>query len=227
MTVETKGCGFLSNRRPQILFERHIFHKRTNGKFDLAAPDLSNRIQGGYGATGQFQHDRLARAIVLDRKAALESTSWGLGQVMGFNATEVNFAGVEAMVTSMCESEDSQFGAMVAYIKNNGLSRFLQKSAWAEFAAHYNGADFKKNNYDTKLAHASARFTAGPLPDLRVRAAQLYLTYLKYNVGGVDGWFGQSTQKALLQFQKDKGIDLSGHLDEATFTVIEQSAMTS
>jgi hypothetical protein len=42
MTVETKGCGFLADRRPQILFERHVFRKRTNGRFDAAAPDLSN-----------------------------------------------------------------------------------------------------------------------------------------------------------------------------------------
>lgn len=26
LSVETKGFGFLSDRRPQILFERHIFH---------------------------------------------------------------------------------------------------------------------------------------------------------------------------------------------------------
>lgn len=227
MTVETKGCGFLSDRRPQILFERHVFHKRTDGKFDLDVPDLSNQTQGGYGATGAYQHERLARAIVLDRKAALESTSWGLGQVMGFNATEVGFADVEAMVIAMCESEDSQFESMVGYIKRNALARFLQQSDWTQFAAHYNGVDFKKNKYDAKLALASARFNAGPLPDLHIRAAQLYLSYLKYNAGGVDGWFGQNTQKALLQFQKDTGIGPSGYLDDATFAALEQAATVS
>lgn len=62
MTVETKGCGFLPDRRPQILFERHVFSKRTDGKFDATAPDLSNRTQGGYGASGAFQYGRLERA---------------------------------------------------------------------------------------------------------------------------------------------------------------------
>src|SRR6266567_3958005 len=81
MTVETKGCGFLTDRRPQILFERHVFRKRTNGEFDETAPDLSDPVAGGYGKAGAFQYDRLTRAIGLNRKAALESTSWGLGQI--------------------------------------------------------------------------------------------------------------------------------------------------
>src|SRR5436190_828385 len=29
LNVETHGYGFLADRRPLILFERHIFHKRT------------------------------------------------------------------------------------------------------------------------------------------------------------------------------------------------------
>ncbi len=66
MTVETKGCGFLPDRRPLILFERHWFRKLTGGKFDAAAPDLSNPVWGGYGASGAHQHERLERAIKLD-----------------------------------------------------------------------------------------------------------------------------------------------------------------
>ena len=34
LTVETRGFGFLENRRPQILFERHIFHRLTEGDLD-------------------------------------------------------------------------------------------------------------------------------------------------------------------------------------------------
>src|SRR5436305_5353027 len=86
LSVETSGCGFLDDRRPKILFERHVFSRETNGGFDASHPDLSNPTAGGYGAGGAAQYDRLQRAIVLDREAALLSTSWGLGQVMGYNA---------------------------------------------------------------------------------------------------------------------------------------------
>ena len=37
----TQGFGFRVDRRPQILFERHIFCKRTDGCFDGEAPDVS------------------------------------------------------------------------------------------------------------------------------------------------------------------------------------------
>lgn len=223
MTVETKGCGFLPDRRPQILFERHVFHKRTNGKFTAAAPDVSYPSAGGYGATGAHQYDRLQKAIALDRKAALESTSWGLGQVMGFNAVDAGYAGAEAMVDAMCVSEDAQFQAMIAFIVSEQLSQYLQSADWAKFALHYNGKDYQKNQYDEKLALAHARFTAGPLPNLRVRAAQLYLSYLGHGPGAVDGWFGANTQAALIRFQTAQGLPATGQVDDSVLAALEQA----
>src|SRR5580765_8565755 len=81
LTVETRGCGFLADRRPLILFERHYFSRLTKRKFDAEVPDISNKKWGGYGG-GAREYDRLARAVKLDRVAALSSASWGLGQVM-------------------------------------------------------------------------------------------------------------------------------------------------
>ncbi|UUZ68721.1 N-acetylmuramidase domain-containing protein [Polaromonas sp. P2-4] len=224
MTVETKGCGFLRDRRPLILFERHVFHKRTNGRFDATAPDLSDPDPGGYGAGGPFQHDRLARAIALDRRAALESASWGLGQVMGYNAASVGFADVEAMARAMSSSEDAQFQGMVGFITANKLSKFLQQGDWENFASRYNGPGFKKNRYDEKLAAEHARYVKGPLPGLRLRAAQLLLTYRGFNPGPVDGWFGKRTKGALAEFQKARNLPATGELDDATFSAMESAA---
>ena len=47
LTVETRGSGFLPDRRPYILYERHIFSKETNRKFDAAHPDISNETPVG------------------------------------------------------------------------------------------------------------------------------------------------------------------------------------
>jgi len=221
MTVETKGCGFLPDRRPLIVFERHWFRKLTGGKFDAAVPDLSNPVAGGYGASGANQHQRLERAIKLERKAALESTSWGLGQLMGFNAKAVGFPDVEAMVQVMCDAEDAQFQGMVGFVQSKGLSKFLRSADWSSFAKFYNGPEFQKNQYDTKLARAHARLKVGPLPDLRVRAAQMYLSFLGYDPGGVDGWFGDKSQRALMKFQSGKGMPSNGALDDATLAALE------
>src|SRR3989442_13575351 len=114
--VETRGCGFLADRRPKLLFERHIFHRETGGRFDAQAPDLSQPSAGGYGAGGANQYVRLARAIALDRRAALRSGSWGMGQVMGFNAEPVGFTDVEQMVSAMCDAEDAQLDAVAGVL---------------------------------------------------------------------------------------------------------------
>lgn len=226
MTVETKGCGFLADRRPVILFERHIFHRRTNGRFDAVAPDLSNAKPGGYGPGGAAQYERLIRAIDLDRTAALESTSWGLGQIMGFNSVAAGFADVEAMVAAMSQSEDAQLHGMAFFIRNEGIAEYLKIKDWKSFAYHYNGRNFQKNKYDTNLAHAYARFIMGPLPDLRIRAAQLYLTVLGFNPHGVDGWFGVNTQKALVRFQQEHNLVATGLLDEKSFSMLEELTIT-
>jgi hypothetical protein len=221
MTVETRGCGFLPSRRPVILFERHIFHRLTEGRFDRRAPDLSHPRAGGYGGSGEVQHERLARAVALDRRAALESTSWGLGQVMGFNARLAGYRSVETMVRAMTLGEDSQLKAMMGFIAGSDLAATLRRKDWPAFAYRYNGVDYQRNRYDERLALAHARYAAGPLPSLNVRAAQMTLTFLGYNPGGVDGWFGTNTQAAVLRFQQAQGLTPNGRLDAAT-----QAALT-
>ena len=42
MSVETSGCGFLPDKRPKILFERHLFHRLTDSEFDDSNPEVSN-----------------------------------------------------------------------------------------------------------------------------------------------------------------------------------------
>src|SRR5436189_171602 len=70
LSVETHGFGYLNDRRPAILFERHIFHKQTGGRFDVASPTISSATAGGY-LGGAKEYDRLAQAVALDSHAAL------------------------------------------------------------------------------------------------------------------------------------------------------------
>ena len=59
----TSGFGFRADRRPQILFERHVFRKYTNGLFDGEAPDVSGPA-GGYGILS-MQYGKLEKAVSL------------------------------------------------------------------------------------------------------------------------------------------------------------------
>ena len=225
LDVETAGCGYLPDRRLQILFERHKFDQFTNRIWRGSAPDLSNPEAGGYGERGAGQYPRLLRAMALDETAALKCTSWGLGQVMGFNAASAGFDDVRKMIAAFADSEDQQLTSMAAFIQRNGLDAPLRQRDWAAFAAGYNGAAYWKHGYDQKLAMRHARYEVGPLPDLMVRAVQLALVLIGIpDVGGVDGWYGQGTQKALLAFQARESLTPTGRPDDETVACLMQRA---
>ena len=143
INVETAGHGFLADRRPVLLFERHVFSRLTYGRSDDFDADISNITPGGYGAPGPHQYERLARAMKCDAgfggAHALQAASWGIGQVMGFNFKLAGFGDVGAMVAAMCEGEDEQLAAMATFIEQRGLGVPLRHHRWTEFARGYNG----------------------------------------------------------------------------------------
>ncbi len=197
LEVETKGCGFLPDRRPEILFEHRVFHRLTGGRFDREAPDISNTGLDGYGAPGAHQYDRLRVAMGLDREAALKSASWGIGQVMGFNAQSLGFSSTQDMITAMTASEDNQLETVVDFIITNRLQHSMASNDFRTFARGFNGPDFSRNSYDVRLASAHAKFDHGALPDLLVRTAQVFLRYLGHDPGPIDGFVGKRTRSAL------------------------------
>jgi len=216
LAVETSGCGFLPDRRPQILYERHIFHRLTQGEFDDG--DISDPTPGGYGPGGAHQYDRLAKAIVLDRTAALKSASWGIGQILGTNFAMAGFTDVDSMVAAMCASEDQQLTAVGNFLTASKLAAPLRAHDWTSFARGYNGPNFAINQYDSKLNGEFQRFSFGQLPDLVARAAQLYLTYLGFHPGPIDGVPGTRTFAALAQFQQANGLAVTTTIDANTVT---------
>ncbi len=223
MSVETPGCGYVADLRPQILFERHIFHQLTGGQFDATAPGISNPVAGGYGVGGvPNQYVRLGQAVDLNQEAALQSASWGLGQVMGSNYKIAGYGSVDEMITAMCASEDEQLMAMVGFISSKGLEDALRTQDWATYALHYNGSDYAKNQYDTRLAKAYTAYADGsPLPDLTVRAGQMCLLYLGFDPGGVDGLGGVHTITALHNFQVKHGQALTPVINAAVLATLE------
>jgi hypothetical protein len=219
LAVETSGCGYIADRRPTILYERHVFHRLTQGRFDDG--DISSLTAGGYGAPGAHQYDRLAAAMAKDETAetaALQSASWGIGQIMGENCALAGFQDVQEMVDAMMESEDRQLAAMGTFLVKRGLDASLRVHDWTSFAKGYNGKNFAINRYDVRLNGEFQKFSVGVLPDLDVRAAQLYLTYLGFHPGKIDGIPGDRTLSALAQFQTQRGFPNTTVIDENTMT---------
>jgi hypothetical protein len=218
--VESSQVGYLPDRRPQILFERHIFSRLTGGAYDATHPDISNPLPGGYGASGAAQHARMAKAVALNSDAALKSASWGLGQVMGENFALGGYAAVEAMVADMCASEDAQLMMMAAFIVRNHLAPALQARNWASYASGYNGPNYAAQQYDVRLAQAYAKFSTEQPPDPTVRTAQVLLNYLGFRVAVIDGKPGPVTLTALHNFQNAKGTGLTPAIDAAVVVAL-------
>lgn len=159
--VECRGSGFNSDDTPVILFERHVMRQRliANKKRSIAdemmrkRPDLCNTVSGGYGLYSQ-QHKKLEDATKFDRVSALESCSWGIGQVMGYHWYSLGYDTLQQFINAMYKDEVSQLEAMCRYIKINSLVNALKNKDWKAFARGYNGPAYAKNSYDIKLANA-------------------------------------------------------------------------
>ncbi|RKG47650.1 DUF3380 domain-containing protein [Acinetobacter cumulans] len=159
--VECKGSGFNADNTPVILFERHVMRQRLIANkrdidlklISVERPDLCNKTDGGYGLYSA-QHGRLNAAAQYHRASALESASWGIGQVMGYHWKSLGYVSLQAFINAMYKDEASQLEAMCRYIKVNGLVNALKNKDWKAFAHGYNGSAYAKNSYDVKLANA-------------------------------------------------------------------------
>ena len=162
--VESSGSGFLAppSDLPKVLFEGHAFHRLTQGRFDEDEPTLSfpKWTREHYAGTALGEWRRLERAKELDRAAALQSASWGMFQIMGFNYALCGFSDVDAFTASQCSGADGQLETFARFIARDRFLIPLRTHAWARFAEIYNGPAFAKNQYDRKLASAFAAFSA-------------------------------------------------------------------
>ena len=164
--VEASGKGFIGDV-PKILYEPHIMHRLLTKKNYItirnnlmkAHPNLCYPRWGTYkyGAES-IQHKRLEIASQFNRDTALESCSWGLGQVMGFHWKSLGYESLQAFINDMYESEAKQLEAMIRFIKVNGLLLALKNKDWVKFARGYNGSGYAKNKYHIKLANAYTKY---------------------------------------------------------------------
>lgn len=157
--VESAGAGFLASDFPKILFEGHIFCKYTRGIYSAEHPTISYpKWTKAFYLGGEREYERLNAAKALDVTAALMSTSWGKFQIMGFNFALCGYKSVGEFVAAMYLSEREHLLAFIEYVKHVGLDDELRDKRWAAFADKYNGPQYRKNNYDGRLAAADKKF---------------------------------------------------------------------
>lgn len=154
--VESGGSAFDSKGRPKILFERHLFHRMTGGRFTPAP--FSNPAYGGYSEDSWM---KLAYAAGKNPEVAFSSCSWGRFQVLGSHWRKLGYASAFELAMSTARTEMAHYELLVRYVEKFGLVTAIRAlsadpATCVAFARGYNGPDFGRNQYDRKLARAMA-----------------------------------------------------------------------
>lgn len=160
--VESGPLGaYAADGRMVIIFEAHIFSRRTNRVFDESNPNVSYRTWDAsrYPRTQAGRWDQLREAYALNPEQALASTVWGKFQIAGFNHAAAGFPSAREFVASMNRSEQDQLRAWVSYIRSNNLTDELVRKDWEGFAAGYNGSG-QVERYGRLMREAYTRLRA-------------------------------------------------------------------
>jgi N-acetylmuramidase/Putative peptidoglycan binding domain len=236
--IEAAGSGFIADGRPTILYEAHVFHRLTGGRYvssrDRHGVALSVAIwnKSLYGAGGAHQWERLEDAAKLDWDAAHQACSWGAGQILGTNHVTAGHPTITGFVEAMKSGAPAQLDAMVAFLKSNRLDVPLRAKNWAAFAKGYNGPGYAQNAYDTKLAAAYRKWSsASPTtpsspqrPTLRKGSTGQAVRELQeaLDVSWLvpDGSFGDATDFTVRAFQATKRLAVDGVVGPSTWDAL-------
>lgn len=246
--VETESAGQLfaevdGKKEPLIRFEGHYFDARLKGeKRTLARKQGLANPKAGAVKNPKSQKERwelLKRAMLIDKQAALESVSWGCGQVMGTHWKVLGYKSVEDLVNECRSSTSGQVSLMLKFIQKNGLIDEMQRKDFPAFARVYNGPNYKKYQYDIKLLQNYKKYSGGKVPIARsttmlrngssgaaVREIQSLLGRAGYTVK-IDGDFGPSTTEAVKEFQKDNKIEPDGVVGPETRRKLDELKISS
>ncbi|WP_267358504.1 MULTISPECIES: N-acetylmuramidase domain-containing protein [unclassified Methylobacterium] len=246
--TETNGRPFESadldpsdGIEPAMLYERHVAYRGFAAKGadilaeakrqGLVVPKWQGPRSAQYAdqGTSAGRLALIARAAALDPEVAYASCSMGWFQVLGENHKHAGFDSAVEMHSALTRGGiEAHLACGVAFMRSTGLIRHLAAHDWAAFARGYNGKQFKKNGYDTKLAAAYAEWTtklpAAPAPAAtladastlklgdrgpRVRALQESLAAFGTPVKA-DSIYGPATRRAVGAAQVELGLTGDG-----------------
>lgn len=160
VAVEANGRPFDDRNRPMALYEPHVAYRMSSGdvRRKLVMEELAYAKWGTkkYPKSMDERYRQIERCgIIAGNELAADATSWGMGQIMGFNAQVCGYMNAVDMVRAFAADAENQLAAMGAFILNNAsLYRALRRKDWEVVAELWNGAAYRKNNYHIKLASA-------------------------------------------------------------------------
>ncbi len=153
--------------------------------------------------------------------AALNATSFGAPQIMGFNAEMAGYEHSHAMTAAMAESADEHVTAFINLITNWGLDSALRAKDWEAFTRRYNGSGQVKA-YSAKIEANYRREVGRASPQvLREGSRGAAVKELQKLLGvKVSGKFDQWTETNVTQFQASEGLVADGIVGAKTWAAL-------
>jgi hypothetical protein len=139
IAVESGGRGFDSKTGKLLIqFEPKWFKKKVpyapSGKWSVNKVDI------------QFKEwEAFNEAFKINPDGAMESTSIGLPQIMGFHWKKLGYSSVGAMWNDFKVSELNQVKALIKFIQTDKmLLKAMKEKDWHQIASIYNGAGYRE-----------------------------------------------------------------------------------
>ncbi|MDB6179018.1 N-acetylmuramidase domain-containing protein [Paracoccus sp. Z330] len=210
--VESAGRGFRSDGTLERRYEPHHFPGS-----GITSWRESLKIKTA-------RRDQMLREAY-DRKpeAALDATSFGGPQIMGFNAEAAGYRSAMEMVTAMAADENEHLAAFLRLVDGWGLITVLAAHDWHRFASRYNGSG-QAAVYAEKIETAYRRLTgrASPVVLRLGRASDKAAVKELQRALGIedDGVFGRDTDAAVRAFQERYGLTVDGVVGDRTWAML-------
>jgi len=241
--VEAGGTGYYANNMLKVLPEPHwLYRLLPTGQrnkalmLGLAIKSWSRSTYRRMFPTAMSRYDYLNDvASRWGKEIAVDTASWGAGQVMGFNAEKCGYGSAVEMYDAFAGSEDEQIIAIVKYLIRSGGRDELQREDCQGLARIYNGSGqvaiyaprleeaLKRRKRQKWQKTPNSRLPAKRDKDwigmgdsgAQVKVLQEQLVALGYFVE-VDGDFGPATRRAVRNFQHDRGLKVDGYAGSDT-----------
>ncbi len=241
--VEAPEGGFRSDGIPTFLPEEHKIYRYATPaqrkelrRAGLASTTRWNKRQYKRFARFGGRLDYLKECLGVAPTAALLGTSWGLGQVMGFNHRKCSYGDVHAFVSDACHSEGNQIVQAARFIVASKLDDEFRDKDFEAIERVYNGGGYG-GKYAARMRAEYIKLGGDPARDTNsprrralrlgksgdaVKRLQRRLRELGYHIDA-DGDFGPATKRAVIAFQIENTLTPDGVVGSATREALEDA----
>ena len=243
--VEAPDGGFRGDGRPTILPEEHKIYRYADPaqRKALKRAGLASTTRWNKRQYKRFhkisRYEYLEKCLGVAPTAALMGTSWGLGQIMGFNHRKCGYEDVHTFVRDACHSEGRQILQAARFIVATKLDDEFRDKDFEAIERVYNGGGYG-GRYAARMRNAYIGLGGSPVRDMgsarrgalrlgksgdAVRRLQLRLRELGYHIDA-DGDFGKATKRAVIAFQVENNLKPDGVVGAATREALEDAETT-